>query len=220
MRPTVQRVWIYSLAVAVGVAHGLLKQPPGDREVAALQHIMQPEDPWQGRYPPNVALRLLDGTERRLADMVGKKTLLVNFFATWCVPCRQEMPELESFYHKHRGEDLLMVGIDVAEPAPAVRRLVAELKLDFPVAVDDRREAADAFRVPGFPTSYLIGRDGRVALYVAAAIDNADIVLDRAFRHAARAAPISREIYLARLAAQPPLRPSRAPREGPWRGDQ
>jgi peroxiredoxin len=110
-------------------------------------------------------------------DMQGKpvrfsahgttKVVLLNFWATWCPPCRKEMPSMEQLHraNKDRGLIVLAVSQDQA-PLATVRSFAEELKLGFPVWHDRDRLVGRQYSVPGMPTSYLIGRDGRIAYKV------------------------------------------------------
>lgn len=102
------------------------------------------------------------GSTVSLADHAGKGILL-NFWATWCVPCRVEMPFLQALHDQHAASgELAVVAIDVDEPAEVVAPYLAELGLTFPVGLDVDGRVADQYRIGTYPTTYLIGRDGRV----------------------------------------------------------
>lgn len=120
------------------------------------------ERPWSGARFPAFALPGLDGTLHDSARYAGRP-LLVNFWATWCPPCRAEMADLETLHKRlgPRGLELLAVSVDA--DANLVREYVRQEKLSFTVLLDlDQRWAGTALRVPGFPTTYLVGRDGTI----------------------------------------------------------
>ena len=101
----------------------------------------------------------------RLAHFRGKQAVLLNFWATWCVPCRLEMPTMEQAYreHKGRGLEILAVSIDVGHlpvVAASVAQFMEELKLTFPALLDPEMEVARRYRVFGIPVSFLIDREG------------------------------------------------------------
>jgi thiol-disulfide isomerase/thioredoxin len=203
------RTAAFSLAAVVGVFHGLLKEPPRPDEVKEMSASILLARQWQGRYPADFSAPLLGGGEFRLADNVGHRIVLLNFFATWCQPCRAEMPELLRFVHSHRGEPLTVLFIDAAEPAADVRRFAAELAIDAPVALDAEKAIEKQYGVNSYPTTVLIGAGGRIQLYETGGIANADVSLEPLYRAArdrlARGPGISRDRYLAALAAQPPI---------------
>jgi thiol-disulfide isomerase/thioredoxin len=119
---------------------------------------------WVGRAAPEFRLRTLTGESQRLSEHVGRKVVLLNFFATWCAPCREEMPGLARLQQMHAEEGLLVVGIDADEAPDDVRALVARLGVGYPVGID-RGWIRGTYRVGSYPTSVLIGVDGRIIDY-------------------------------------------------------
>jgi len=109
----------------------------------------------------------MQGKPARFSALSAKKVVLLNFWATWCPPCRKEMPAMEQLYqtYKDRGLVVLAVSQDQA-PHATVRSFAEELKLGFPVWHDRDRLVGRQYSVPGVPTSYLVGRDGRIAYKV------------------------------------------------------
>ena len=99
----------------------------------------------------------------RLSDLRGK-VVLINFWATWCYPCRTEMPSMEALYQDYRDQDfeILAISIDVKEQAVVVP-FVEEFKLTFPVLLDPRNVVGTRLRMGGIPTSYLLDKHGRIA---------------------------------------------------------
>jgi peroxiredoxin len=123
----------------------------------------------RGRSPslaPDFAVPDLHGQAVRLSAYRGR-VVLVNLWASWCEPCREEMPSMEKLYErlKDRGFELLAVSQDETGPVP-VREFVDELKLTFPVLVDPDRQVGDRYGVWGYPESFLIDREGRVVEHV------------------------------------------------------
>ncbi len=113
------------------------------------------------RATPDIFLPMLDGGTFRLSQQHGKP-VIVNFWATWCPPCRAELPAFEEVYKNHRSEGLVIVGVDIAEPQDVVAKFVADMGLTFPVALDSDGEALALYRVQGLPTTLFIGRDGTI----------------------------------------------------------
>lgn len=114
--------------------------------------------PGLGKPAPEFSLLGLDGTVLRLSDLRGK-IVLVNFWATWCVPCRKEFPELVKAYEENKG-DVVVVGVDLQENVDQVRAFAEDFGARFPIVIDEKGEVADAYRVLGLPSSYFIDRDG------------------------------------------------------------
>ena len=122
-----------------------------------------------GRAGPDFVLETPGGGTLRLSDFQGQPMVL-NFWASWCPPCRQEMPELVAAYEEHQEAGLVMVGINLQEPDGAVLAFAQEFGMRFPIAIDRDGEVADAWRlggpIEGIPTSYFIDETGVVrALY-------------------------------------------------------
>ncbi|MEK7757999.1 MAG: TlpA disulfide reductase family protein [Pseudomonadota bacterium] len=109
----------------------------------------------------------MQGKPVRFSEQRRDKLVLLNFWATWCPPCRKEMPAMEQLYraYKDRGLIVLAVSQDQA-PLATVRGFAEELNLSFPVWHDRDRLVGRQYSVPGVPTSYLIGADGRIAYKV------------------------------------------------------
>lgn len=91
-----------------------------------------------------------------------KKVTIVSFFASWCGPCRRELPDLNKFYQAHKSEGLKILAIGVDKRPAAAKTFVEKLKLSFDVAYDARALSMGAFGVKGMPTAFLVGRDGRI----------------------------------------------------------
>jgi thiol-disulfide isomerase/thioredoxin len=96
-----------------------------------------------------------------LEETLGKVVLL-NFWATWCGPCRVEMPFFERTYAEFKDEDFVVLAVDFDEPIEAVRAFKEELNLNFPILLDPGGEVQRTYRVLGYPTSVLIDREGLI----------------------------------------------------------
>jgi thiol-disulfide isomerase/thioredoxin len=112
---------------------------------------------------PELNLQDLSGTQVSLGDYRGK-VVLVNLWATWCPPCREEMPTLQIFYEEYRQEGFVLVAIDQEETLEVVQPFVDEFGLTFPVWLDENYEAERKFNTMNLPSSYVIDRDGVVRL--------------------------------------------------------
>lgn len=132
----------------------------------------------QGKIAPAFQLQQISGQKFTLADQVGKRVIVLNFFATWCEPCRHEMPEIERYVKAHANEPFVFLAIDCNESVAEAKQYMHELHLTFPVAVDSG-PVQGLYGVTAYPTTVLIGVDGRVQFDMAGAISNADV----AFNH-------------------------------------
>jgi len=111
---------------------------------------------------PAFEVRTLDGEWLALEELRGQ-VVLVNFWATWCPPCRVEMPGFERVYRERRGDGFVIVGLSADRTGPeGVRRFLEERDITFPVAMDHGPLARDFGGVRGLPTSFLIDRQGRI----------------------------------------------------------
>jgi thiol-disulfide isomerase/thioredoxin len=115
-----------------------------------------------GEAAPDFALMLDDGRSLRLSDLQGKP-VVINFWATWCGPCRSEMPELVK---AAQDEDIVVLAIDVQEARAPVEQFAAEFQMNLPIVLDSEGKLRQLYRVPGLPTTYFVGKDGKVAALV------------------------------------------------------
>lgn len=116
---------------------------------------------WQA---PDFALATADGGTLQLSDLRGQVVLL-NFWATWCPPCKAEMPDLNALHLEHgAARRFAVVGVNVQESAEQVRAFAEPRELAFPLALDTRGDVSTGlYAVRGLPVTYIIDRDGRVA---------------------------------------------------------
>ena len=113
---------------------------------------------------PELTLTDIQGISRSLADYRGQ-VVLVNLWATWCPPCKAEMPALESFYKKYKDQGFTVVAINDGDPTKDVLQFVKDYRLTFPVWLDPTYIATEqAFKSLNLPTSYVIDRSGIVRL--------------------------------------------------------
>jgi thiol-disulfide isomerase/thioredoxin len=112
---------------------------------------------------PQLDVVTLDGMPVSLADFRGR-VVLVNLWATWCPPCRQEMPTLNSFYKQYKDQGFELIAIDQEEARDIVEPFVEEYGLEFPIWLDQNNLAQGAFKTVNLPSSYVIDRDGRIRL--------------------------------------------------------
>jgi thiol-disulfide isomerase/thioredoxin len=116
---------------------------------------------WAGGPPPALALKDLDGGSHRLADYRGK-VILVNFWATWCGPCRDEMPSIQELKDKLAGKPFVVLAVNLDEPESRIRKFLSQMRLDFTILLDPEGKTARAWRARILPASYVIGPDGKI----------------------------------------------------------
>lgn len=116
---------------------------------------------FEGAPAPKFTAVTVDGEQISLDDFRGKVVIL-NFWATWCAPCREEMPALEARYERYKDQGLVVLAIDFDEPAEDVRAFKDALGLTFPVLLDPGATVQQLYRVRGYPTSFFVGRDGTI----------------------------------------------------------
>ena len=121
--------------------------------------------PWGGGPTPALELEDLSGQMHRLADYRGK-VVLVNFWATWCEPCRAEMPSIDGLRGALDGKPFQVLAVNLAEPLSRIEKFAGTMPLHFPLLRDRDGAVAKAWRARLLPASFLIGRDGRIR-YVA-----------------------------------------------------
>jgi peroxiredoxin len=119
---------------------------------------------------PDLALSDLQGQPVSLADYRGQ-VVLINNWATWCPPCRQEMPTLQAYFQDHQAQGFVLVAIDAGDPPEDVNEFVNRFGLTFPVWLDPDSQALDEFRTNSLPSSYLVDRQGQVVRAWAGAIE-------------------------------------------------
>lgn len=112
---------------------------------------------------PKLTLQNLSGKSVSLKDYRGS-VVLVNLWATWCPPCREEMPTLQSFYDKYKKDGFVLIGINQEETAEVVEPFVSEFGMTFPIWLDIDYIAQREFNTMNLPSSYVIDRNGNVRL--------------------------------------------------------
>lgn len=118
--------------------------------------------PWPANKPiPVFEATDLNGQVWRASDLRGR-AVLINFWASWCEPCRAEMPSLQALAQRHDPEKLLVLAVNFKEPLASVQRFVDKSALSLPVLLDPQGALARQWGVSVFPSTVLLGADGRV----------------------------------------------------------
>jgi cytochrome c biogenesis protein CcmG, thiol:disulfide interchange protein DsbE len=110
---------------------------------------------------PALALKDLEGREHHLADYRGK-VVLVNFWATWCEPCRQEMPSIQRLSAKLSGKPFVVLAVNVDEPAARIRKFLMDTGFDQPVLLDVNKSVTKQWSARVLPVTFIVGPDGRL----------------------------------------------------------
>lgn len=129
-------------------------------DLPPLSHSLTMQAP---KPAPALKLKDLDGRTHDLAQLKGK-VVLINFWATWCPPCRREMPSMERLSQALRGEPFTVLAVDVGEDADTILSFTSQLdtELTFPILLDTRSRSMQAWKVAGLPTTFLLDKRGRI----------------------------------------------------------
>ena len=154
--PKARHRTLLELAIVLAIAAGLF--------LFARYKFNRPHlDDINSRKPaPDFSLQALNGTPLRLSEYKGK-VVLVNFWATWCDPCRREIPRFVDLQKKYAHRGFQVVGISLDDDTKAVPPFYQEFKMNYPVAIGDEKLAESFGNVLGLPVNFLIDRDGRIA---------------------------------------------------------
>ncbi len=138
---------------------------------AGAAHAAHVVRPWPaGKATPALSLTDLDGKSWSLAALKGRPVIL-NFWASWCEPCRAEMPSLELLQTRHEKAGLVILSVNYQEPVPKIKRFLETLPFSLPILLDREGEAAAAWTPRVFPTTVLIDRGGAARSSVIGEID-------------------------------------------------
>jgi cytochrome c biogenesis protein CcmG, thiol:disulfide interchange protein DsbE len=144
-------------AAAVGLvaAWGI----PGLASRAPAAAASQAAAPLEGAPAPDFSLSTVTGESMGIGDFRGRP-VLINFWATWCEPCRLEMPAIQERYERFAPEGLQVLAVDYDEPVDDVAAFGKELGLSFPLLLDPSAEVQNLYQVRGYPSSYFVDRQG------------------------------------------------------------
>ena len=153
-------VILVAMALVVGVIVTVLvfprEQSPQQSDVGSAQFV--------GKLAPDFRLPTLDGAEVSLSQFRGQP-MVINFWASWCLPCREEMPKLVQSYEAHKAEGFMLLGVNLtySDSVPDAQAFASEFKITFPVLLDKEGVVAEKmYQIPGIPTSVFINRDGTI----------------------------------------------------------
>ncbi len=149
-------VALITIAIAIGLLIILANQKDSSPNANGLS---------TGKPAYDFTLLTLDGVKVSLAQFRGQP-VLINFWASWCIPCRAEMPDLVRAYEDHKAEDFLILGVNLtySDTLPDVQAFVKEFNMTFPIVLDnDGAVALRLYQIPGIPTSVFVKRNGTIA---------------------------------------------------------
>lgn len=115
----------------------------------------------KGASAPEISLKTLSGEAIKLSSLKGK-VVLVDFWASWCAPCRESMPFLEKLSKTYKGQGLIVLGVNIDNDLEAARKFLKELPVSFPIVNDAQKSVAKAYAPPTMPSSYIIDKQGKV----------------------------------------------------------
>jgi peroxiredoxin len=131
--------------------------------------------PEVGKSAPEFALKNLDGQTISLKDLQGKAVLL-NFWATWCGPCRGEMPFLEEIYQEWSDEKLVLLAVNIGESSSQASAFLESNNLSLPVLLDTRQTVAEQYNITAIPTTFFIDKDGIIQDKVVGSFQNRESI--------------------------------------------
>ena len=133
--------------------------------VAWLMVLMsEPVDPYlaRGEEAPFFDLPTLQGDGQVDASQLAGGVTLINFWATWCKPCEEEMPAMQALFERLSGQGFSLLAISVDESREDVQEFQERLGLTFPILLDPEQRTSNLYQTTGFPESFLVGPDGRI----------------------------------------------------------
>ncbi|MFN3543445.1 MAG: TlpA family protein disulfide reductase [Thiobacillus sp.] len=146
--------------IAAALAACCVAPPLAAADLPPLAHNLTMQAP---KPAPALKLKDLEGKTHDLAALRGK-VVLINFWATWCPPCRREMPSMERLAQRFRGQPFVVLAVDVGEDPDTIEAFTSQLDtaLTFPILLDTRSHAMRAWKVAGLPTTFLVDKEGRI----------------------------------------------------------
>lgn len=115
----------------------------------------------KGKTAPDFSLKSMTGENIRLSEMRGK-VVMINFWATWCAPCRKEMPLLNDIYNKHSKSGFVLMGINIDNKPKKAEKMAKKLGINFPVLFDNTKKVSEAYGVSAMPFTVILDKGGRV----------------------------------------------------------
>jgi peroxiredoxin len=114
-----------------------------------------------GKSAPDFTLKSLDGKNLKLSELTGN-VVLINFWASWCGPCREEMPLLNALHNKYQPLGFTVLGVNVEEDVQGAKGFLKNFPVDFPVLLDNTNQVSKQYKVIAMPTTVVVDRDGNM----------------------------------------------------------
>ena len=150
------RWMFFGLAGALAVAGCRMPQPTVPLSGTS---VTQARPSRVAKLAPDFTFTTLAGKAITLSELRGRP-VVINFWASWCPPCRRELPALEKVYRQYSAQGLQLLGVAVGDEEPAVRRLVQEMRLSYPIGLSD--EAGSNYAVSAIPHTFFLDRQGKI----------------------------------------------------------
>jgi peroxiredoxin len=147
---------LMALLLVLGAAWIVLSRVPGD--VAAVRDDRS-SLPREGFTAPDFTLETLDGQTMTLSDLPGQ-VVLINFWATWCPPCRAEMPAIQQVHEQYSDQGFVVLAVNLQERDAQVTAFIDQMELTFPVLMDRDGDVANRYLVRSIPTTFFVDRSG------------------------------------------------------------
>lgn len=129
--------------------------------VLAIAVVIRGAPPLASGSAPNFSLTTFDGETYTLAELKGKP-VVINFWASWCLPCRDEAPALQRAWETYRERGLIVLGVDYVDTEADAKKFIAQFKQTYPNGADLGTRISQAFRISGVPETYFIDREGKL----------------------------------------------------------
>jgi peroxiredoxin len=110
---------------------------------------------------PDFTLKSHSGENLKLSELRGE-VVMVNFWASWCGPCRQEMPLLDQLYQRYKPMGFTLLGVNVEENTAAAKKMLKEAPVSFPILFDRKNQVSELYQVKAMPSTFLVDRDGKL----------------------------------------------------------
>ncbi|MEJ2619521.1 MAG: TlpA disulfide reductase family protein [Candidatus Thiodiazotropha sp.] len=110
---------------------------------------------------PDFTLKSRSGENIKLSELRGS-VVMVNFWASWCGPCRQEMPLLQQLYDRYQGMGFTLLGVNVDEDPAAAQKMLKEIPVNFPILYDSSNKVSKQYQVKAMPSTFMVDRDGNI----------------------------------------------------------